>query len=127
MNISCRTRARVPIVCERASAPAPGIFVRSSQTRSEAARLRSWISPRRSRRSSAAAHSLNVVVGSASAYGAGGAPSEATFERPSSQRWCTRTIVGRSTGLASWMPQPFWVSSVRTKVPPDCRFSTQPW
>ena len=55
MNISWRTRARVARVWARASAPAGGIIVRSSQASSEAARLRSWIWPRRSRSSSTAA------------------------------------------------------------------------
>ena len=57
----------------------------------------------------------------------GGGPSAATLESPSSQRWWRRTIIGRSTGLTTWMPRPFWVSSVRTKVPPSCGRSTQPW
>ena len=52
VNISCRTLARVASASARASAPAGGIMVRSSQASRDAARLRSWISPRRSRSSS---------------------------------------------------------------------------
>ena len=74
MNISWRIRASVASVSARASAPAAGIIVRSSQASSEAARLRSLISPRRWRSSSNAPRQETSGPASASAYGSRRSP-----------------------------------------------------